>query len=406
MKATHHNEPSAPRLVRPLITLSLTVCMLGAAPAFAVDSGDIVIASVRGEVHFVIGGTERALRVGAALEPPATVRTGHDGAIELKQGATSVSVGPDTLLEFPALAERGGPIDRIVQPSGNAFYDVGKRPGRKLRVETPYLVGVVKGTQFNVAVRETRATISLFEGLLEIHAADGPSVVDIKAGEVASRQRGDQDISVIKMDAKALPAPRSTASPGTGSKPAPLDVEGDSVLATREPSNEPFAAEVLETFSRTGDHRRTAAPIPPTVPMIASPGAPVGAEPAPPVAAPPSVTGPPPEAVPPPKPTPPPLVITPPVTSPPVVSPAPPAPVDPVITVGGVDLSTGVDLGLGTDVSGNSGNGNGNGNGNAGANSRGNGTGNSGNGDNSNHGSEDDGVHGLTNQLLNKPAKK
>jgi len=33
-----------------------------------------------------------------------------------------------------------------VQPHGNAFYSVGKREKRKLRIETPYLVGVVKGT--------------------------------------------------------------------------------------------------------------------------------------------------------------------------------------------------------------------------------------------------------------------
>ena len=106
------------------------------------------------------------------LELPATLRTGRDGAIELKQGATTVSVGPETLLEFPALEKRGAPIDRIVQPRGNAFYNIGKREGRKLRVETPYLVGVIKGTQFNVAAQDERTTISLFEGLLEVRASD------------------------------------------------------------------------------------------------------------------------------------------------------------------------------------------------------------------------------------------
>ena len=38
---------------------------------------------------------------------------------------------------------------------------------RKLRVETPYLVAVIKGTQFNVAVTGDTSTISLHEGVLE-----------------------------------------------------------------------------------------------------------------------------------------------------------------------------------------------------------------------------------------------
>ena len=105
--------------------------------------------------------------------------------MELRQGATSISVGPDTLLEFPALETRGGPIDRIVQPRGNAFYSIGKRSGRKLRIETPFLVGVVKGTQFNVAAQDHSTTISLFEGLLEVRSADGSDVIDLRAGEIA-----------------------------------------------------------------------------------------------------------------------------------------------------------------------------------------------------------------------------
>ena len=106
------------------------------------------------------------------------------------------------MLEFPRSRSAARPIDRIVQPRGNAFYNIGKREGRKLRVETPYLVGVVKGTQFNVAAQDEATTISLFEGLLEVRATDDSAVVDLKAGEIASRKRGDKSISVIKMDAR------------------------------------------------------------------------------------------------------------------------------------------------------------------------------------------------------------
>ncbi len=219
MTRYNHNEFSMTHVVRYwLSTVLACVALLGAPAAQALDTGDIVVASVKGEVQVTMKGAERAVRAGSVLELPATVRTGRGGAIELRQGKTSVSVGPDTLLEFPAPETRGGAIDRIVQPRGNAFYDIGKREGRKLRVETPYLVGVVKGTQFNVAAQDDSTTISLFEGLLEIRASDDSSVVDIKAGEIASRRRGDKGIGVLKMDSGKAPPPRAPAGAGTGQR--------------------------------------------------------------------------------------------------------------------------------------------------------------------------------------------
>src|SRR5262245_12917982 len=133
MSCHNQKELAVSPLVRLLMTLSFAFAALGASLcAHAADAGDIVVVSVKGEVHVTIGGVAREPRGGTVIEPPATVRTGRDGAIELKQGATTVSVGPDTLLEFPALERPGAPIDRIIQPQGNAFYDIGKRAGRKL----------------------------------------------------------------------------------------------------------------------------------------------------------------------------------------------------------------------------------------------------------------------------------
>jgi FecR protein len=228
-------------LVRQLVAPLLALAALCASPAaLALDTGNIVVTSVKGEVHVTMNGAERDVRAGAVLELPASIRTGRDGAIDLAQGATTVSVGPDSLLEFPALAKRGGSIDRIVQPSGNAFYSIGKRAGHRLRVETPYLVAVIKGTQFNVASLESSTTISLFEGLLEVRASDDSSVVDLNAGEIAARSRGDKSISVIKMDRKTPPSQRSPAgastdrggTPSTAASSPNSDVN-DGVLADR-----------------------------------------------------------------------------------------------------------------------------------------------------------------------------
>ena len=184
------------------------------------------------------GGVPRAARTGSALAATATSSCDRE---------PPVSVGPGDPARIPALEKRGAPIDRIVQPRGNAFYNIGKREGRKLRVETPYLVGVIKGTQFNVASQDEATTISLFEGLLEVRATDDSDVVDLKAGEIASRKRGDKSISIIKMDTGKAPPTSSRPSPGSGSnngapgatapRVSPANPGGEPLVTDRGPIN-------------------------------------------------------------------------------------------------------------------------------------------------------------------------
>jgi hypothetical protein len=163
------------------------------------DSENIVVVASQGDVRVTMLGETRTAKPGTVITPPATIRTGRDGTIELRQGRTRASIAPDTQIEIPTLGVRGKFVERIVQPRGNVFYDIAPRSGRKLRVETPYLVAVIKGTQFNVAAYEETTTVSLFEGRLEIWAADDSDVVQLNAGEIATRGRGDQRIRVLQM---------------------------------------------------------------------------------------------------------------------------------------------------------------------------------------------------------------
>jgi hypothetical protein len=166
-----------------------------AAPA---TTESIVVTAVQGDVRVTLGGESRAAKPGMVVRPPATIRT-RDGTLELRQGGTRVSIARDSEIAIPAAGVRGKPVDRIVQPRGNAFYDVAPRSGSKLRVETPYLVAVIKGTQFNVAANEESATVSLFEGRLEIWTPDESDVVQLNAGEIATRSRTDRAIRVLLM---------------------------------------------------------------------------------------------------------------------------------------------------------------------------------------------------------------
>ena len=105
-----------------------------------------------------------------------------------------------------------------MQHRGNVFYDVAPRDVGKLRVETPLLVAVIKGTQFNVAVQEDSTTISLFEGRLEIRTPDDSDVVQLNAGEIAIRSRADGSIRVVGMDDERVAAAAGRRPPRDGER--------------------------------------------------------------------------------------------------------------------------------------------------------------------------------------------
>jgi hypothetical protein len=190
---------SAPTLVHP------------AAPQSNSDESRIVVTDVTGTVNVSTAGVPTAIDVSSTLALPSRIVTGHDGMLGIRQAHTSISIAPDSDIAIPAEAIDGNLIARLVQYRGNAFYDVAPREVSKLRVETPYLVAVIKGTQFNVAVQEDSTTISLFEGRLEIRTPDDSEVIQLNPGEIAIRSRTDDAIRVIGMDDDRLPGQRADA---------------------------------------------------------------------------------------------------------------------------------------------------------------------------------------------------
>ena len=184
-----------------LLTALIACVPLSAMAATTASHGDIVVVTVHGTVSATMAGMTVPLSAGAILQLPATVRTGADGAVELRQGPSTFAAAGNTELEIPQSAAQDGLVERIIQIRGNAFYSIGKRTGTRLRVEAPYLVAVIKGTQFNVAAQEDSTTIALFEGHLEVRASDDSDVVALEAGEIAIRRRDDVSISVLRLNA-------------------------------------------------------------------------------------------------------------------------------------------------------------------------------------------------------------
>jgi hypothetical protein len=192
-----------------------TSIALAATPNARVeDPARVSVTAVAGDVDVTMAGMATDVQPESTVSLPARVVTGADGMLGLTQAGTNITVAGDTDVEIPAEAVDGNLIARLVQHRGNVFYDVAHRDVGKLRVETPFLVAVIKGTQFNVSVQNDSTTISLFEGRLEIRTPDGSEIIQLNAGEIAIRSRTDGAIRVLDMDDERVEAPRTAGRTG------------------------------------------------------------------------------------------------------------------------------------------------------------------------------------------------
>jgi hypothetical protein len=133
----------------------------------------------------VYGAQSSALTKGLVLDRGATMRTGNNGKVLLVRSAESVFIGPYTVAAIAARPTNGLDTTVLLQ-SGRAQLSVRKRNSAHFSVETPYLVAVVKGTRFNVAVGQNSAQVLVQEGRVAVRALRSGRNVDVSAGQKAS----------------------------------------------------------------------------------------------------------------------------------------------------------------------------------------------------------------------------
>ena len=185
----------------------------------------ISVTAVNGSVSVTMAGSATHVQPNSTVGLPARIVTGDDGMLGLTQAGTNITIASDSDVEIPAEAANGQLIARLVQRRGNVFYNVAHRDVGTLRVETPFLVAVIKGTQFNVAAQADSTTISLFQGRLEIRTPDGSDIIQLNAGEIAIRGNADNSIRVLSMNERRVDAARSgepfvaLTTPGVGTSP-------------------------------------------------------------------------------------------------------------------------------------------------------------------------------------------
>jgi hypothetical protein len=184
MRANHHAV---------IVAVTLVATSLWLSPARA---SDLTVTALTGAVSLIEHGHAVRPAIGAKLSLPVEIHTGADGVVDLQQLGSSLHVGPNSTIAVPEADSHGNAIDKIKQSAGYVLYNIKSRKDHPLAVETPYLVSVVKGTVFTIAVKERATTVALMEGLLDISAPGIAEHVLLKPNQSIRHADGEPRFSV------------------------------------------------------------------------------------------------------------------------------------------------------------------------------------------------------------------
>lgn len=191
------------RLAHSLATFAVLLA-LGSANTLA-DVDAVKITRAAGTIKILANGAPVAARPGTLLGLPARIETGADGSLRIEQASSTLDIGPSSVIVLPERTA-GGNTEKIMQNLGRVLYSVKPRKTRSFAVETPYLVSVVKGTVFSVAIEDDATAVSLLEGSIEL-VADGIEPVLLQPNESARRGMNERTIHVTKIDVTPPAAP-------------------------------------------------------------------------------------------------------------------------------------------------------------------------------------------------------
>jgi len=145
--------------------------------------------------------TKVALTKDTVLQNGDKIKTGPNGRVLLKRNKETILVSPNSVIGLPKKsAEKGKTI--ILQQMGEILLDVEKRNVKHFEVSTPYLVAVVKGTQFRITVDEEGSKVNVLRGKVEVSDFKTGQFVLVKPGQTAlvntSQKQGNASGLILK----------------------------------------------------------------------------------------------------------------------------------------------------------------------------------------------------------------
>src|SRR5205085_2872649 len=139
-----------------------------------------------GEVWIATTGEQPAsLKQEDTLKPGDTIQTGRNGRVLLVRGEETILIAPNSVIGVPS-EKKDGLSTTILQRVGSILLEVEKKNVKHFEVETPYLVAVVKGTQFSVTVNAASTSVDVKRGQVEVSDFKSGQIALVTPGQVAT----------------------------------------------------------------------------------------------------------------------------------------------------------------------------------------------------------------------------
>lgn len=206
------------------LAVAALISIAAMSPAIA---DEVRITRLTGAVSISVAGVKVSAHAGSTVSTPLKIETGQDGSLHIEQASSALDIGPDSVVLLPGSPAAAGMTERILQHAGRVLFSVKPRKTRSFAVETPYLVSVVKGTTFSVAIENNATTVALLEGSVEVSGQGMDERVLLLPNQSARRAAGERSISVTKFDAARPPPTTGSSSDGA----LPQSADRDDVLA-------------------------------------------------------------------------------------------------------------------------------------------------------------------------------
>ena len=190
--------------------------MLAAALVLAgtpVLASDWTVLSMSGPVKFSKAGQWFHADNMTAISHGAWLKTGVKGYLTLERDGIKVVVRPQTLVALASLAN-APEMTAIVQRWGGTTLDVEPRGEPRVKVHTPFLAAVVKGTRFDVDVDRCYSRMHVEEGEITVQDAPRGLATDITSGQGAGSGRSPRNHLSVDGPGERAPFRRIQATSG------------------------------------------------------------------------------------------------------------------------------------------------------------------------------------------------
>ena len=208
-----------------LALAGLLAAMVLFGPNIARSGSDWEVLSVSGKAEWreqAGEGAWRRLERNTGLADGSEIRTGEDGSVVVAKGLDRIEMQAAT--SIVVAARKSGGAMETDQTTGSATYTVEKRPSGTFAVRTPYVVAVVKGTQFSVEVNEEDTSVSVDEGRVSVSDERSGDKADVNPGQTAraSKEKAGLDVgkTAARAGKKAAKAPAKAATTAAETAPA------------------------------------------------------------------------------------------------------------------------------------------------------------------------------------------